>query len=152
MYDVGAVAVREAPVVEVVAGPERPAGDDGLPGDALVEASRSGSSGQLESSGRMRARRVGPAQQAATRVDQVDPGAVGVEQAGGLVDARAGGRPARSDAALIRAAISRSERSTSARSASSLREWSSSSIRRALRHGRGRVVGQRPDERDLRRV
>ena len=33
-----------------------------------------------------RARRVGPAQQARTRVDQVDPRAVGLEQAGRLVD------------------------------------------------------------------
>ena len=78
--------VREARVADVVAGPERPAGDDRLAGDALVER-LVGVVGPILFAGLDRPGRVCPAQQTEVRVDQVDPRAVGAEQAGRLVDA-----------------------------------------------------------------
>ena len=72
---------------EVVARPERPAADDGLPGHALVERLVSASSG-IGVWGSSAPDGVGPAEEADGGIDQVDPGAVGVHQPGRLVDAQ----------------------------------------------------------------
>jgi hypothetical protein len=82
---VGARAVREAGVVDVVARPERATGDDRLAGDPLVE-SLLGVVGPLLVAGLDRSRRVGPAQEAEVGIDQVDARPVGAKQAGSLVD------------------------------------------------------------------
>ena len=84
---VRAAAVGEARVVDVVARPERPAADDRLARDALVER-LVGVVGPFLVAGLDRAGGVGPAQEAEVRVDQVDPRTVGAEQAGCLVDTK----------------------------------------------------------------
>ena len=71
---------------DVVARPERPAGDDRLAGDALIEG-LVGVVRPILFAGLDGPGRVGPAQQADLRVDQVDPRAIGAQQAGRLVDA-----------------------------------------------------------------
>ena len=80
--------VREPRVRDVVAGPERTAGDDGLTGDALVERLRLAHGGDERLLGGKRARRVRSAQLSDGRVDEVDPRAFGVHQAGRLLDAQ----------------------------------------------------------------
>ena len=84
--------VPEARIAQVVAGPERAAGDDRLARDALVD--RLVRIGRQRLLGLERARRVGAVQQSAGRIDEIDPGAVGIHQPGGLVDAQLERRPA----------------------------------------------------------
>ena len=81
---VGAPAVREAIVVGVVAGPERTRVDHRLAGDALLER-LVGIIGPHVIVGLDGARGVRPAQQARSRIDEVDARAIGVQQARRLV-------------------------------------------------------------------
>ena len=83
---VDAAQAREAPIADVVAGPERSPADDGLAGDA-VEAWVAVLGFDLDrQAGVERARGVGADQPPRLRVDEFDAGAVGVEQPGRLVD------------------------------------------------------------------
>ena len=144
------LAMRERAVGEVVARPDRPGAEDGLPGDPLVDrlvrvVRRDDVAGPLV------ARDVGAGELVRRRVDEVDARAVGVEQADRLVDralehGRQVGRRADPRGDLAQRALD-----VGARAASSAREWSSSLDEPGIRHRGGGMVGQRPDEGDVRR-
>ena len=84
-YCVAADAVREARVGGVIARPDGPCLDHGLAGDALLQRLVGIDVPGLVV-GLHLTRRVGPAEQPRLGIDEVDPGAVGAQQAGGLVD------------------------------------------------------------------